>query len=110
MQLKIGSNVSYLSVKNRGSRYAGHFYLKSLPNQYNHTSQNGPIHTECTVLKNVVCSAVEAEYGGVFHNCQKVIIIRWVLEALNHPQAPMEVHTDNSTVAAFVHSIMQSKR
>ena len=110
MQLKVESDASYLSVKNSRSRYAGHFYLESSPNRYNHTPQNGPIHTECAILKNVVCSAAEAECGGVFHNCHKALVIRRALQALGHLQTPTEVVTDNSTAASFVHSTMRSKR
>ena len=106
MQLKLESDASYLSVKNSHSRYVGHFYLESLPNLYNPIAQNGPIHTECAVLKNVVCSAAEAECGGVFHNCQKALIIQRALQALGHLQKPTEVKTDNSTAASFVHSTM----
>ena len=110
MQLKLESDASNLSVKNSHSCYAGHFYLEASPNIYNPIAQNGHIHTECAVLKNVVCSAAEAECGGVFHNCQKAIIIQRALQALCHCQAPTEVKTDNSTAASFVHSTMRSKR
>ena len=110
MQLKVESDASYLSVKDSRSRYTGHFYLQPLPNRYNNTAKNGPIQTECAVLKNVVCSAAEAECGGVFHNCKKAVIIKRVLEALGHRQQPTDVKTDNSTAAAFTHSTMRSKR
>jgi len=110
MQLMVESDASYLSVKNSRSRYGGHFYLQALPNKYRHTNQNGPIHTECSVLKNVVCSAAEAECGGLFHNCQKAIIIRRALLALGHPQRSTQVHTDNSTASSFAHATMKSKR
>ena len=110
MQLKVESDASYLSVGKSRSQYAGHFYLEPARNTFNQTAQNGPIHTEYAVLKNIVCSAAEVECGGVFHNCQKAIVIHRALEALNHPQKPTEVKTDNSTAAAFVHSTMRSKK
>ena len=66
--------------------------------------------TECVTLKNVVCSAAEAECGGLFHNCQKAIEIRRILTALGHPQQKTEVKTDNSTANSFVHATMRLKR
>ena len=39
-------------------------------------TQNGPIHTEFATLKNLVCSAAEAECGHLFINCQKAIEIK----------------------------------
>ena len=110
MQLKVESDASYLSVKDSGSRYAGNFYLQPLPTRYNSTAQYGPIHTECAVLKNVVCSVAEAVCGGVFHNCQKAVIIKRAEEALGYHQQATNVKTDNSTAAAFMHSTMHSKR
>jgi len=72
MQLCVESDASYLSVTNSRSRYGGHFYLQAFPNRYNHTDQNGPIHTECSVLKNVVCSAAEAECGVSFTTAKRL--------------------------------------
>ena len=66
IQLRLESDTSYLSIKKSPSQYAGHFYLQSHQNIYFHTDQNGPVLTECSVLKNVVCSAAEAECGGCF--------------------------------------------
>ena len=110
MQLRVESDASYLVLKGAKSRVAGHFYLQPHKNYFNTTPQNGPVHTECSTLKNVVCSAAEAECGGLFVNCQKAIEIRRLLEALGHPQEPTEVKTDNSTAASFVHDTMRMKR
>ena len=76
MQLKVELDASYLVVKGAKSRIAGHFYLKPKYNCFNTTTQNEPIHTECATLKNVVCSAAEAECGGLFTNCQKALEIK----------------------------------
>ena len=86
MQLKIESGASYLAVKGAKSRIAGHFYLEPAQNHFNTTPQNGPIATEYVTLKNIVCSAAEAECAGLFHNCQKTIEICHQLEALRHLQ------------------------
>ena len=89
-------------MKGEKSRVAGHYYLEPLPNRFNTTPQNGPIHTECATLKNFVCSAAEAECGGLFNNCQKAFDIHRTIEALGHPQAKIEVKTENSKATLFV--------
>ena len=76
MQLKVESDASYLVVKGAKNRIAGHFYAEPKHNYFNTMTQNGLIHTECTTLKNMVCSAAEAECGGLFTNCQKAIEIK----------------------------------
>ena len=71
---------------------------------------DAPILTECITLKNVVCSAAEAECAGLFHNCQKAVEIRRILQALGHKQTPTLVKTDNSTANSFVHTTMKLKK
>ena len=41
-------------------------------------------------------SAAEAETGGIFSNCNFAIPIRYMLNALGHPQGPTPVKTDNT--------------
>ena len=83
MILWIESDAAYLVLPNARSRYAGHFYLSTLPPKGNLTSYkpptNGPIHTECRTIKNVVASAAEAETAGLFGNAQIGIAIRRAL-------------------------------
>ena len=31
---------------------------------------NVPVHVECSIVRNVMASATEAELGGLFENCQ----------------------------------------
>eukprot|EP00957_Ditylum_brightwellii_P118367 9027262-Ditylum_brightwellii.AAC.1 len=103
MQLRVDSDAACLVMSCAKSRYAGHFYLKSSPNtlNYNQTPNNAPIHTKCKALKNVVCLAAEAECGGLFHNGQKAIMIRGLLQQMGHPQNPTKMKTDNSTANSF---------
>ena len=74
------------------------------------TLQNGHIHTECTTLKNVVCSTAESKCGGLFNNCQKSIKIRRAFIALGNPQKRTELKTDNFTVLLFVQETMSIKQ
>jgi len=105
MILHIESDAAYLVFPGARSRYAGHFYLSNqIP------SSNGPIHTECRTIQNVVCSAAEAECAGLFGNCQLGIQIRRILTGLGHLQPPTTVVTDNSTATAFVNTTMKTKK
>ena len=112
MQLSVDSDAAYLVVPGAKSRYAGHFYLQSKPHRlnYNKAPHNAAIHTECKILKNIVCSAAEAECGGLFHNAQIALNIRRTLEAIGHPQKPTRIKTDNKTANSFVHASMRVKR
>ena len=80
--------MAYLVVPGARKHYAGHFYLKSHPNSlnYNCALHNAAIHTEYKTLKYIVCSAAEAECGGLFENSQAALGIQRTLEAIGHPQ------------------------
>ena len=112
MQLAVDSDAAYLVSPGAKSRYAGHFYLESKPNPKNphKAPHNAAIHTECKTLRNVVCSAAEAECGGLFNNAQVALTIRRTLEAIGHPQRTTRVKTDNKTANSFVHASMRAKR
>ena len=94
-----------------GALYAGHFYLsnKTTSPSCPCPLQNGPTHTECKAIRSVVASATEAETAGVFGNSQNAIPIRRTLEALDHPQPPIPIKTDNSTVYSFVNANIRQK-
>ena len=111
MQLAIDSDAAYLVTPGTKSHYAGHFYLESLPNRhnYNKSLHNAAIHTKCCTLKNIVCSAAEAECGGLFNNAQMTLGIRQTLEAIGHLQQPTRIKTDNKTANLFVHASMRIK-
>ena len=112
MQLAVDSDAAYLVAPGAKSRYAGHFYLESKPHKtnYNKAPHNGAVHTECKLLRNIVCSAAEAECGGLFHNAQVALGIRRTLEAIGHSQQPTKIKTDNTTANSFVHASMRIKR
>ena len=95
--------VSFLPYKNKNHEKRTYFAI--------HMVRNLPYDGTYTLqLKNVVCSAAEAECAGIFHNCQKAIGIRRILEALGHKQTPTSVKTDNSTANSFVHATMRLKK
>ena len=112
MQLLVESDAAYLVLPNAKSRFAGHYMLASKPNIHNqHKSPlNAPILIECKTIKNVVCSAAEAECGGIFYNGQMAKTLRQVLTEMGHPQNPTQLKTDNKTANDFVHAAMRLKR
>jgi hypothetical protein len=64
------SDASYLSETNACSRAGGHFFMSNkdrIPNN------NGSILTNSRIIKAVMSSAVEAEFGALFVNCREAI-------------------------------------
>jgi hypothetical protein len=73
MTLYIHSNASYLLEPKARSRAAGHFYLSGKPLDpskppTDQPRRNGPIHTTCDILRNVMASAAKTEAGALFIN------------------------------------------
>jgi hypothetical protein len=98
MQLKINSYASYLSEPSTKSRIGGYFFLgKSKHSQCTFIS-NEPLLCQSTVLKHVVSSLAEAEYGALFVNAKTGTITRETLkEMVGHPQDATELKTNNTT-------------
>ena len=110
MVLHIDSDAAYLVAPKARSRVAGYFYLSNHSANKDKPKLNGAIHVECKTLRHVVSSAAEAETAGVFHNAQMALPIRIALQALNHPQPPTPIKTDNSTANGFIHDNIHQKR
>jgi hypothetical protein len=70
MHLKIHSDASYLSEPKDQSRIGGYFYVGN--NTYSHMKHlsNGPLLCHTTVLKHVVSSFAEDEFGALFVNAK----------------------------------------
>ena len=100
------SDASYLSEPKARSRAAGHFFLSSERTMQN----NGPIHTVCSIIKNVMSSAPEAEIAAAFLTAKDAIPIRIALEEMGHPQPATPLHTDNSTAHGFLNETIKQKR
>ena len=115
MILHIHSDGSYLSAPKARSRAAGHFFLTSKPANIKQPNNpppppNGPVHTVCKTMRNVVASAAEAELGSLFFNCQEAVPLRNALREMNHPQPATPVQTDNTTALGIVTSSIRRKR
>ena len=71
MVIHVDSDTSYISMPEARSWYARNFYLSNWtsPRPIKPTPKiNGPIHTECKTIRNVVSSAAEAEKCGTYNN------------------------------------------
>jgi hypothetical protein len=91
MQLNIHSDASYISEPNAKSRIGGYFFLgNSKHSQCTHLS-NGPLLCHSTVLKHVVSSVAEAEYGALFVNAKTGTVTRETLREMGHPQDTTEL-------------------
>ena len=105
MQLWIDSDAAYLVSAKARSRVAGVFYLSDsvLDTKAPQAtpSRNGPLLVECKLLRFVQSSSAEAEIGGLFHNGVTACPILVALDALQHPQQPVPIKTDNTTAAKF---------
>ena len=115
MVLHIHSDGSYLSAPCSRSRAAGHFFLSSWPKDITKPdnpppNSNGPVHTVCKTLRNVMASAAETELGALFYNCQESCALRTALIEMGHPQPPTPVATNNSTAFGIVTSSIKQRR
>ena len=84
MVLCVHSDASYLSVTRARSRASGVFFLSDMTSRTQDMDtytplMNGIIHVVCKILKNVMASAAEVEFGAVFINGQDAVPIRTTL-------------------------------
>jgi hypothetical protein len=113
--LHIHSDASYLSAPEARSRAGGHHFLSSRPTDptkapSRQPTNNGSIHAECSVLRNVMASAAEAEIGALYINSQTAEVFRTTLIEMGHPQPPTPIQTDNSTAYGIVNSSIRQRR
>ena len=75
------------------AKAVGLFYLSSHPSKIPKNLNpplNGPIYLLCRIMKMVLSSTVEAEYGGLFINSKEGVPIRTTLQGLGHKQPKPE--------------------
>ncbi len=115
MCLHIDSNASYLSEPKASSRVGGIFYLSNLPPTRPTPDEpnaplNGAIHIVSNILRNVMSSAAEAEFGGLFYNGQEACPIPQALIDMGHPQLATPMKTDNSTACGIANDTVNQRR
>ena len=71
---------------------------------------NGPVHVECSIMRNVMASATEAELGSLFENCHKVTSMQTDLADMGHQQPLTPVATDNTAANIIVNGTAKQTR
>jgi hypothetical protein len=110
IQLKIHSDASYLSEPKAKSRIGGYFYLGNNTNSPKKPLSNGPLLCHTTVLKHVLSSVAEAEFGALFVNAKEGTVTHTALAEMGHNQDAIELKTDNTTADGIINNTVQKKR
>ena len=106
MQLSIYSNVSYLSVSQAISRASGiHFISEGPPKPQNPEdfipTVNGIILVVCKIMRNIMESVAEAEYGNILINAQTAVPICTTLNEMGRKQGPTDIQIENYTAVGI---------
>ena len=115
MILFIHSDASYLSVTKSRSRASGLFLLSDTkPDAITFSEYtpilNGFIFIMCKILRNIMASTPEAEYGALFLNGQAAVPIRTTLIEIHHTQPPTPIKVQNSTAVVITNKSIKQKR
>jgi hypothetical protein len=110
MQLKNHSDASYLYEPKAKSRIGGYFYLGNITKSRLKPLSNGPMLCHTTVLKHVVSSVSEAEFGALFVNAKDGTVTRTTLAEMGHNQDSTDLKTDNTTADGIINNTVQQKR
>ena len=106
MQLAIHSNTSYLSLSRARIRDSGvHFLSEGPPNPKNPgdfvPTVNGIILVVCKIMRNIMASVDDAEYGTIFVKSQKSVPIQTTLTEMGWKHGTTAVKVDNSTAVGI---------
>jgi hypothetical protein len=71
---------------------------------------NGPFLCHTPVLKHVVLSVAEAEFGAIFVNAKEGTVRRTTLAEMGNNQDATELKTDNTTSDGIINNTVQQKR
>ena len=117
MILAVESDASYLSVLVKAhSRAAGYFYLLTNTTPASPTDAlkpNGAVHILCHIMREVLSSAAEANFGALFHNGKESCPLCIALEKMGHHSQPARtpsIATDNNTASGIANDTVKQKR
>ena len=99
MKLAIHSDASYLLEPKARSRAGGHMFMAG--------SEKIPINSGAVVnisqiIKAVMSSAAEAEFGALFVKAKMIVSMQQTLKEMGHPQPQTPIQTNNSTAHALL--------
>ena len=114
MIIFIHSNALYLLVTKSRSGYSGVFFLSDpKPDALTFGEYtpilNGFIFILCKILRNIMASESDAEYGALFLNFKAAVPIRNTLIEMHHPQTPTPIQVDNSTAVGLANKSIKQK-
>ena len=96
MVLHIDSNAAYLVLLKVKSRIARYYFLSNHPNTNIIPTLNRAILVEYKRVKHIVTLSAEAETAKVFYNVQTAILIRHILDVIDHKQPQTTTNTDKN--------------
>ena len=107
MKLAIHSDPSYLSVSQATSRASGVHFLSEGPPDPNNPEDfvqttNGILLILCKIVRKIMASAAQTEYGTIFVNAQTPVPIRITLSEMGWKQGPTAIQMDNSTAVGII--------
>jgi hypothetical protein len=100
----------YLSEPKAKPRIGGYFYLGGKTDSRMKPLSNGPLLCHTTVLKHVVSSVAEAEFGALFINAKEGTVTRTTLSEMVHNQDATDLTTDTTTADGIINNTVQQKR
>ena len=65
---------------------------------------------ECRIIKHVVVSAAESEFGGLFQNGQTPVPLCIRIHQIGFPQPPTPIKTNNSMAELIITATVRQKR
>ena len=71
---------------------------------------NGIIHVVCKILRDVMVSVAEVEFGAVFINEQYIIPMRTTLAEMNQPRPPTPIQVGNSTSVGISNKTIRERQ
>eukprot|EP00957_Ditylum_brightwellii_P086721 6598391-Ditylum_brightwellii.AAC.1 len=115
MALHIDSNALYLSAPYARSHAGGHFFFSDMLQDLvkpedSAAPPNGPIHSVCEMLCNIMASATKAEVGALYTNTRKGEEFCTALQELSHLQPSIPIMTDNTTANEVINDTIKQQR
>ena len=106
MQLAISSNASYLSVSQTRSWASGVNFLNEGPSKPKNTEDFLPIVNDIIlvvwkIMRNIMASSDNGEYGTIFINSHTAVPIYTTLNEMGWKQGPTAIQVDNSTAVGI---------
>ena len=115
MQLVIHLDASYLSVDQIRIRASGVNFLSEGPpdpeNPENFVpTTNGILLVVCKIMRNIMASEAEAEYGTISINAQTAVPIHTTISEMVLKQGPTAIQVDNSAAVGIATKEFRQKK